>query len=249
MYTHFVVDHSDRIVTITLNRPEKRNPINEDMLREFEEILCALRDDPSARVVVLTGAGPSFCAGADLSLFKGVSDAAERRRLFKEARSRRIRLISRTFGMLENLEQPSIAAVNGHAAGGGWGLALACDFHLAVPSAEYWFPEVDLGVPLSLGSSARLFSVVGAARAKAIILTCSRHRAEELYHWGMIHRLVEPEDLLPAAHQLARELLAKSPRAVTAAKLTVNSLAAVAAREINSFDPDLFIHRGEPEIP
>ena len=75
------------------------------------------------------------------------------------------------------------------------------------------------------------------------------HRAEELYHWGMIHRLVEPEDLLAAAHQLARELLAKSPRAVTAAKLTVNSLAAVAAREINSFDPDLFIHRGEPEIP
>lgn len=245
MYAHFVVEKAERLATITLNQPAKRNPIHEDMLREFEEILHGIRDDPATRVVVLTGAGPSFCAGADLSIVKEVPDPDERRRVFADARRRRIRLIARAFGMLENLEQPSIAAVNGAAVGGGWGLALACDFHLSVPGAQYWFPEVDLGVPLSLGSSARLFSMVGAARAKRIILTCSRHTAEELFSWGMIHRIVDPEQLEGATHELARQLLSKSPRAVTAAKLTVNTLAAVAARELSTFDADLFLHRGE----
>src|SRR5262245_3583292 len=128
MYEHFLVEKADRIATVTLNRPEKRNPINEDMLHELDSILCDLRDDVSTRVVILTGTGKSFCAGADLSIVKGVTDAAERRRLFAEARNRRSRLIARTFALLENLEQPSIAAINGFAIGGGWGLALACDF-------------------------------------------------------------------------------------------------------------------------
>lgn len=247
MYRHFLVERDDRVATITLNRPEKRNPINEEMLREFEEILGGIRDDESVRALIVTGAGPSFCAGADLSIFGDVSDAAERRRLFGEARKRRLRLISRTFGMLENLEQPSIAAVNGPAVGGGWGLALACDFHLAVPGARYWFPEVDLGVPLSVGSSARLFGMVGTARAKRIILTCSRHNAEELAKWGMIHRVVEPDQLLAAARELAAQLLSKSPRAITASKFTVNALAAVVAREMSAVDANLFLHRNEVE--
>ncbi len=248
MYDHFALERSDRIATLTLNRPEKRNPINEEMLAEFETLLGEIRDDAGVRALVITGAGPSFCAGADLSVFRDVADPVERRRLFAEARARRIRVIARTFSMLEHLEQPTIAAVNGPAVGGGWGLALACDFHLAVPGARYWFPEVDLGVPLSLGSSARLFGMVGTARAKRIILTCSRHDAQELYDWGTIHRIVEPDALLDAAHELARELLAKSPRAVTAAKLTVNTLSAVAAREASQFDASLFLHRGEGPV-
>lgn len=243
MYANFSVTRADRVTTITLARPAKRNPINEEMLGEFEEILRGLRDDPRTRVVVLTGSGPSFCAGADLSVVRGVTDETERRRRFAAARRRRIRLIARTFTLLETLEQPSIAAVNGPAVGGGWGLALACDFHLSVPGATYWFPEVDLGVPLSTGASARLFSMVGAARAKAIILTCSRHSAEELHSWGMVQRIVEPEQLLAAAGELAAQLLQKSARAVTAAKFTVNTLAAVAAREASTFDADLFVER------
>jgi enoyl-CoA hydratase/carnithine racemase len=145
MYKNFVVDRDDKIVVITLNRPEKRNPIHEEMLSEFERIVMSLRDDANSRVVILTGTGNSFCAGADLSLVKGVTDPAERQRLFALARHRRARLIGRTFPLLENLEQVSIAAINGYAIGGGWGLALACDFRLAVPGAQFWLPEVDLG--------------------------------------------------------------------------------------------------------
>ncbi|MEE8290748.1 MAG: enoyl-CoA hydratase/isomerase family protein [Candidatus Tectomicrobia bacterium] len=242
MYDHFLVEKADRIATITLNRPEKRNPINEDMLREFEVILLDLQDDADSRVVILTGTGNSFSAGADLTIVKGITDESERQRLFAQARNRRARFIGRTFSLLENLEQLSIAAINGYAIGGGWGLALACDFRIAVPGAQFWFPEVDLGVPLSLGSSARLFGMVGASRAKEIILMCDRYTSEDLLSWGMVSRIVPPGQLLETAREFAARLMAKHPRAVTGSKLTVNTLAAVAAREMSTVQPDLFIH-------
>jgi len=242
MYHNFSVDMNDTIVVITLNRPEKRNPINEEMLGEFEQIVIGLRDDPSSRAVILTGTGNSFCAGADLSMVKGVTDAAERQWLFAQARNRRARLIGRTFALFETLEQVSIAAINGYAIGGGWGLALACDFRLAVGGAQFWMPEVDLGVPLGIGSTGRLVSMVGTARAKEIILTCDRYTSEDLYSWGMINRVVAPDLLMEAAHDFAKRLIAKSSRAVSGAKLTVNAIAAVAAREITTVQPELFIH-------
>lgn len=241
MHKNFLVEQAEHIATVTLNRPEKRNPINEEMLGEFEQILRDLRDDANARAVILTGTGNSFCAGADLSMVKGVTDPAERQRLFAQARHRRARLISRTFTLLENLEQVTIAAINGYAIGGGWGLALACDFRIAVAGAQFWVPEVDLGVPLSLGSTARLFSMVGAARAKEIILTCDRYTAEELLRWGLVNRVVTPDKLMETAQGLAARLLAKNPRAVTGSKLTVNTLAAVAAREMSTVQPELFL--------
>jgi enoyl-CoA hydratase/carnithine racemase len=245
MYQNFLVDRDDKIVVVTLNRPEKRNPINEEMLSEFEEIVMSLRDDASSRAVILTGTGNSFCAGADLSMVKGVTDPAERQRLFALARNRRARLIGRTYPLFENLEQVSIAAINGYAIGGGWGLALSCDFRLAVPGAQFWLPEVDLGVPLGIGTTNRLVSMVGIARAKEIIITGDRYTAEDLHSWGMINRLVAPETLIMAALDLAKRLIAKNPRAVAGSKLSVNAIAAVAAREVTTVQPDLFIHTEE----
>jgi enoyl-CoA hydratase len=245
MYQNFLVDRDDKIVVVTLNRPEKRNPINEEMLSEFEQIVMSLRDDASSRAVILTGTGNSFCAGADLSMVKGVTDPAERQRLFALARNRRARLIGRTYPLFENLEQVSIAAINGYAIGGGWGLALSCDFRLAVPGAQFWLPEVDLGVPLGIGTTSRLVSMVGIARAKEIIITGDRYTAEDLHSWGMINRLVAPETLIMAALDLAKRLIAKNPRAVAGSKLSVNAIAAVAAREVTTVQPDLFIHTEE----
>jgi enoyl-CoA hydratase len=245
MYQNFLVDRDDKIAVVTLNRPEKRNPINEEMLSEFEQIVMSLRDDASSRAVILTGTGNSFCAGADLSMVKGVTDPAERQRLFALARNRRARLIGRTFPLFENLEQVSIAAINGYAIGGGWGLALSCDFRLAVPGAQFWLPEVDLGVPLGIGTTSRLVSMVGIARAKEIIITGDRYTAEDLHSWGMINRLVVPEMLMETAHDLAKRLIAKNPRAVAGSKLSVNAIAAVAAREVTTVQPDLFIHTEE----
>jgi enoyl-CoA hydratase len=245
MYQNFLVDRDDKIVVVTLNRPEKRNPINEEMLNELEHIAISLRDDTSFRAVILTGTGNSFCAGADLSMVKGVTDPVERRRLFALARNRRARLIGRTFPLFENLEQVSIAAINGYAIGGGWGLALSCDFRLAVPGAQFWLPEVDLGVPLGIGTTSRLVNMVGTARAKEIILTGDRYSAENLHSWGMINRLVAPEMLMATAHDLAQRLVAKNPRAVAGSKLSVNAIAAVAAHEVTTVQPELFIHTAD----
>jgi enoyl-CoA hydratase len=243
MYKNFLVEQADNITVVTLNRPEKRNPINEEMLAEFEQIALWLRDDADTRAVILTGTGNSFCAGADLSIVKGVTDVTERQRLFAQARNRRARLIGRSFALFENLEQVTIAAINGYAIGGGWGLALACDFRIAVPGAQFWMPEVDLGVPLGLGSTARLCSMVGAARAKEIILTCDHYTAEDLSAWGMVNRIAPPETLLDAARGLAKRLVAKHPRAVAGGKLTVNTIAAVASREMGTVQTDLFMHQ------
>jgi enoyl-CoA hydratase/carnithine racemase len=245
MYQNFLVDRDDKIVVVTLNRPEKRNPINEEMLSEFEHIVMSLRDDASSRAVILTGTGNSFCAGADLSMVKGVTDPAERQRLFALARNRRARLIGRTYPLFENLEQVSIAAISGYAIGGGWGLALSCDFRLAVPGAQFWLPEVDLGVPLGIGATSRLVSMIGIARAKEVIITGDRYTAEDLHSRGMINRLVAPEMLMETAHDLAKRLIAKNPRAVAGSKLSVNGIAAVAAREVTTVQPDLFIHTQE----
>jgi enoyl-CoA hydratase/carnithine racemase len=139
----------------------------------------------------------------------------------------------------------SIVAINGYAIGGGWGLALASDFRLAVGGAQFWMPEVDLGVPLGIGSTSRLVSMVGTARAKEIILTCDRYTTEDLYAWGMINRVVAPDILMQTAHDFARRPIAKSSRAVAGAKLSVNAIAAVAAREVTTVQPELFIHSSE----
>ena len=245
MYQNFLVDRDDEVVVITIDRPGKRNPINEEMLGELEQVTMSLRDDSTSRAVILTGTGNSFCAGADLSMVKGITDPAERQRLFALARNRRARLIARTFPLFENLEQVSIAAINGYAIGGGWGLALACDFRLAVPGAQFWLPEVDLGVPLGIGTTSRLVSMVGIAQAKEIIITGDRYTSEDFHSWGVITRLVAPDTLLKAAIDLAKRLIAKNPRAVAGTKLCINAIAAVAARELTIVQPELFIHAEE----
>ncbi len=111
-----------------------------------------------------------------------------------------------------------------------------------MPGAQFWLPEVDLGVPLGIGTTSRLVSIVGTARAKEIIITGDRYSAEELHSWGMINRLVAPEILMQETHNLAKRLIAKNPRAVAGSKLAINAIAAVAARELSTVQPDLFIH-------
>ena len=106
-------------------------------------------------------------------------------------------------------------------------------------------PEVDLGVPLGIGTTSRLVSMVGIARAKEVIITGDRYTAEDLHSWGIINRLVAPETLRMAALDLAKRLITKNPRAVAGSKLSVNAIAAIAAREVTTVQPDLFIHTEE----
>src|SRR5213596_912753 len=120
----------------------------------------------------------------------------DRRQAFLGKKTQFRRLFERVNTLLENLEQATIATINGHAVGGGWGLALACDFRWAVAEAEFWIPEVDLGVPLGVATTTRFVRLVGPARAKEIIMECRRYSAEEARTLGLAHRVVPGNDLI-----------------------------------------------------
>ena len=222
MSNYFKLAKQDGVALLTFDRNEKRNPFNEESIGELEAHLLALRDDRAMHVLVITGVGNTFSAGADLSLMKGVTDPAERQRIFASVVPERRRLVRRTLALLQNLELATIAAVNGFAVGGGWFLALACDLRIAVEDAEFWMPEVDLGQPGPRGPEHWLAAHVGAARAKEIIFTCRHFKAAELYQWGLLNRVVKKAELMPIAMELARGLAAKNHHALVQAKAQIN---------------------------
>ena len=221
----FRLDREDRIATLTFDWPEKRNPVDEEVLLELERIVHEVRDDERIRVLVVTGSGNTFSSGANLSTTREVADPAERERHFAALARSRVRLLGRVVDALVHLEQVTIAAINGYAVGAGWDLALACDLRIAVEEAEFWFPEVDLGVPLSPEATALLLEHVPPSIAKEMILGCARYRAEDLVRWGLVNRVVAEKAFPAAVRELAETLARKSPAAVTGTKATVNALA------------------------
>ncbi len=222
-----------RIATVTLNRPDRRNSLSDDMLRELAAAFAELRDDAGTRVVVVTGAPPVFSAGADAPL-KSRMPAEERRRVFLEQKSQFRRLFERANALLENLEQATIAMINGHAVGGGWGLTLACDFRWAAAEAQLWIPEVDLGVPLGVASTARFVRLVGPARAKEIIMEGRRYSADEAQALGLVHRVVPGDGLAKAVREYALRLAAKPFRPLAEVKARINAIARIGIPEVNA---------------
>ncbi|MGH7935088.1 MAG: enoyl-CoA hydratase/isomerase family protein [Candidatus Binataceae bacterium] len=226
MGNYFKLEKDGGVALLTYDRPEKRNPINGESLDEMEANLLQVRDDAEVGALLFTGSGAAFCAGADLSRLKGVTDSAERQRLFAQNPPRRRHTLRRCFELLQNLEIPTVAAVNGFAVGGGWFFALCCDLRIAVEGAEFWMPEVDLGSPGPRGPEQLLAHHVGPSRAKEIILTCRHFKADELYQWGLLNRVVKKDELMPAALDLARSLAVKKRAAVVQAKAQINGTTA-----------------------
>jgi enoyl-CoA hydratase/carnithine racemase len=231
--TNVLVTRSGPIATVTLNRPDRRNSLSDDMLTELGAAFAELRDDAATRVVIVTGAPPVFSAGADAGHAKA-STPEERRRLFLSRKSQFRRLFERANAVLENLEQATIAAVNGHAVGGGWGLALACDFRIAAAEAQFWIPEVDLGVPLGVGTTTRFVRMVGPARAKEIIMGCARYSAADAQAWGLVHRVVPGAGLAAAVADYAAGLAKKPFRPMAEVKARINAIARTGIPEINA---------------
>jgi enoyl-CoA hydratase/3-hydroxyacyl-CoA dehydrogenase len=201
------------IGTITMNRPEVMNALNEKMLRELKETIAQVRDDPSVRVVIITGEGPAFVAGADVRAMMSMS-------LIE------IREFTR-FGHgvlhdIERLEKPVIAAINGFALGGGLELALACDIRLASTEARMGFPEVGLGIFPGLGGTQRTTHLVGKGRASELIFTGSQIGAEEAASIGLVNRAVPAHQLMIEARRLAARVAGQGPIAVGRAKTAIN---------------------------
>ena len=230
------------IATVTLNRPDRRNSLSDAMLTELGAAFGELRDDAATRVVIVTGAPPVFSAGADAGLSSRMTPD-ERRQAFAQRKSQFRRLFERANTLLENLEQATIATINGHAVGGGWGLALACDFRWAVAEAEFWIPEVDLGVPLGVATTTRFVRLVGPARAKEIIMEGRRYSAADAHAMGLLHRVVSASSLLKEAHAYAELLAAKPGKPLTEVKARINAVARTGIPEVNAMTEG-FLDRG-----
>jgi enoyl-CoA hydratase/carnithine racemase len=215
------------LVTVTLNRPEKLNALNHQVHAELQEVCRALQTDAAARVVILTGAGRAFSAGADL----GGRRAGRRDTAATPASpgvlAERVNagMGNRTAAALESLDQVTIGAINGLCIGGAVVFASCLDVRLAAASAWFSIPEVDLDIPLTWNALPRLVRELGPSRTKELVLTCDRFSAEQALAWGFVNHVVPDEELRLRARALAAKLLAKDPWSVAATKSAVNALA------------------------
>lgn len=201
------LDRQGPLWTVTLARPDKANSLTRAMLGELADIAEAASDE--ARALVLTGAGKVFSAGADLD----------------EARAGLALdpVWERLSGTLAGAPCLTIAALNGTLAGGAFGMALACDLRIAVPSAKFFYPVMKLGFLPQPSDPKRMAALIGPARAKMILMAGQKIEAEEALAWGLIDRIVEGEALLETAGTLAADALSASPEHVGAIKALVRA--------------------------
>jgi methylglutaconyl-CoA hydratase len=201
----------DGVLTITMNRPDKRNALNPAMMEDLTHAFMAGGDDPTCHVILLTGAGSAFCAGLDLDHLETMkAKTPEDHRLDSER-------IARLLRTLYDTPKPTIAAVNGAAIAGGMGLATICDFTLSVPEAKFGYTEVRIGFVPAL-VSAYLRSQIGDKRSRDLLLTGRLIKAPEAYDLGLVTRIVSEQDLMTEAYRTAECLLRNSPAAVQATK-------------------------------
>lgn len=201
------------IAVVAINRPDALNAFNYETLSELQGSVEKLRTNPEVHVVIFTGSGEkAFSVGADLKERKTLSDVEVRRNLYK---------IGEVFSLIDQLPQPTIAAINGFAFGGGMELALSCDFRIAVSSAKMGLTETSLAIIPGAGGTQRLPRLIGQAKALELILTAKRLSAEEALNYGLVTKVVNAENLFNTCFELAEQMLANGPLALQQAKFAV----------------------------
>jgi methylglutaconyl-CoA hydratase len=202
--------YEDRIATVTLNRPDKRNAISFELVDELTRALEEVRQS-EAQVLILTGAGKAFCAGMDLENLKQLLGRTREQNIEDSHK------MASLFRSLYDFPLPTIAAVNGAAIAGGTGIATICDFTLSVPEAKFGYTEVKIGFVPAIVSTF-LTRQVGEKIARDLLLTGRLFDAEEAKRIGLVHELVAGDVLLPRALELAKSLLENSPASLRATK-------------------------------
>jgi enoyl-CoA hydratase len=200
------------IAWLTLRRPDKLNALSTELLAQGVEALRQVADDEQVRCLILNGEGRAFCAGADLNSMRDLTPSRALRR-FSGANM---------WQLLEELPQPTIAAVHGYCFGGGCELALACDFRLATEDAKFGQPEIKVGIIPGAGGTQRLPRLVGMTKAKEMVLFGESIDAAEAYRIGLVNRVVPSATLLDEARQWGERLAKLPPLGLRAAKAAMN---------------------------
>jgi enoyl-CoA hydratase len=208
-YQNIIFEKEENIAIITFNRPDAMNALNNQTRAEFREAIAAVAADDQVKVLILTGSGKSFVAGSDIKEFNQTSayDAHN---------------IQRLGGLVEKLDKPVIAAVNGFCLGGGNEIAMGCDIIIASEKAKFGQTEVNIGIIPGGGGTQRLPRLIGVCRAKELIFTGEIIGAEEAYRLGWVNRVVPVDQLMPTAKEMAKKIAAKSAAALKLAKTAIN---------------------------
>lgn len=205
MYQTLLTSLEDNILTVTVNRPDKLNAIDEAVMRELGEVMQEIYSNPEIRSAIITGAGPkAFVAGADISEFSGGREDGT-------AMSKKGQDI---FSGIESSPKPVVAAVNGFALGAGCELAMSCHFRVASSNAKFGQPEVNLGLIPGYGGTQRLTQLIGKGRALELLLTANMIDANTALQYGLVNYVVEPGDVISKSKELLRLINSKAPLAL-----------------------------------
>ena len=217
-YETLLVERDGPVMTVRMNRPEKRNAIGRQMHLDLQRLCSGLTEDFDTRAVILTGKGPAFSAGADTSEWgqPGPDNELELRH--------QSGIGGRTSDAIQNLDQISIAAVNGFAIGGGAVLAVCCDLRVAGESAWFSIPEVELGIPLSWNALPRLARELGHARALELTVLCERFSAQQAFEYGLVTHLAPDGQELARARELAAKVVAMPALPVALTKAAMKAI-------------------------
>lgn len=212
-FKNLTFEKDGKIAIVTINRPKALNALNTETFVEIGDVVDEISKDNEILAVIVTGAGRAFVAGADITEMQS----------FNSESGRNFGILANSvLRKLENLEKPVIAAVNGFALGGGSELSLACDIRIASTKAKFGQPESGLGITPGAGGTQRLVRTVGPGMAKELIYTAKIINADEAYRIGLVNKVVEPDDLMKEAKDLANSIAANAPIAVKMCKAAIN---------------------------
>ena len=230
-YNNLKISRKEQTAIITISRSEALNALNSETFDELSDALDKLDGDDSVSVIVITGEGKAFVAGADIAELKGMNAFQARAFSLKG---------QKVFEQIESLKKPVIAAVNGFCLGGGNELAMSCDFRVASEKAKFGQPEVNLGTTPGFAGTQRLPRLVGEGRAKELLMTGDIIDAQAAHRIGLVNKVTAPEGLMDAVMELAVKIQAKGPVAVSLVKSVVHKglqvdLASGSAMENDAF--------------
>ena len=230
-YKYILTERTGKIGFVKINRPDVYNAVNVEAILEVEHAMQNHKDDPDVCVVIVTGEGKSFVSGSDISRLIEM-DSLKAREYSQVGQ--------RVLDLIERMEKPVIAAVNGFALGSGCELAMACDIRIASEKAKFGQPEVKLGLIPGHAGTQRLARLVGLAKAKELIFTGDMIDAQEALRIGLVNRVVPPEALLDEAKNLANKIMEVGPTAVRVAKTVLNRGADANLATANAYETEAF---------
>lgn len=208
-YENIIFEKEDNIATITFNRPDARNAVNDQVRAEFAAAVTEVAEDNEIKVMILTGKGKAFASGVDIKEFNKTTPYHAHN-------------LYRLGERVEKLPKPVIAAVNGYCLGGGNEIAMGCDIIIASERAKFGQPEINIGIIPGGGATQRLPRLIGVCRAKELIFTGDIITAEEAFKLGIINRVVPEDQLMVTAKEIAKKIAAKSSAALKLAKEAIN---------------------------